>query len=759
MARLLALVGLVAARAADVAAEAATQEVQLRPTPSDYVMKGFAYGPVPLTERASATVNIPGDDFMGEEAKPLWGSRGRGDLELMQRIGANTIRLYGNDPRHNHGPFLDLAGELGIDVIPGLSDWPYTQMPGNCAAATDFDCYQQVKHAYANNLRNGWLRNGAYHPALQNAIVINEPELKLGSVNQPRLWTRAIVSAIDGMLDAEREANVSGPLINFSVPFSFAVCTTCWQPLGGSKPGLGQMMSLHRAMQHPESVGYVPRNDLAVFYQQRFTNSYNTANPARDIRPLFLDAYESVFPATPVYIGEFHSPHTRSELGLGISEVLDLARSHHLFLGMAFFEWQVRYDKGGSEMDFGMFGLGSYQITQMTFMDGGDYPVWCLTPVMEEGAPASIAAELTSAYEGAGVDFAALCQPHPEKVTFDEAGLRAILALGDAAQTAGFVARAVRQGGGSVVDASAMRAFASGVVGFDAMLAALAGLPAWASWDEHAACVADRDADIAVLGPVLQRACEDWFDCSRVPVPCSGNSWDFADYVFSTYHTAQGTSRWGCHFDSVARLAARAADFAAEDSRCIVSTDAATTALTEEGWAAVRTRGSAAVAAFAGRVVLELLGAEPAPHAQLAAFAATAPANSLHELRQALEPLSWVCGGSTGRVCTEVPADADQADIDDVDTNATESGGSEGEGGSADLPGAEGGSFLNGVRSGEPMWWRPLAFAALGLLVLLAGLVTCCYVVLAKRCRGPRTAGTAAAAATLAPSPTGMAGP
>lgn len=37
-------------------------------------------------------------------------------------------------------------------------------------------------------------------------IVINEPDLKIPGISKPKEFCRAIVSAIDGMLDAEKDA-------------------------------------------------------------------------------------------------------------------------------------------------------------------------------------------------------------------------------------------------------------------------------------------------------------------------------------------------------------------------------------------------------------------------------------------------------------------------------------------------------------------------------------------------------------------------
>eukprot|EP00418_Pyrodinium_bahamense_P083834 CAMPEP_0179053940 /NCGR_PEP_ID=MMETSP0796-20121207/22532_1 /TAXON_ID=73915 /ORGANISM="Pyrodinium bahamense, Strain pbaha01" /LENGTH=200 /DNA_ID=CAMNT_0020750553 /DNA_START=1 /DNA_END=599 /DNA_ORIENTATION=+ len=191
----------------------------------------------------------PEDDFMSEAAKPLWGPRGRHDLKVIKQLGANTVRLYGNNPANDHRSFLEEAQALGLGVVVGISDYPYIQMPGNCMS-TQQNCYQQVKESYLGNLRGGFLQeNRTYHPALRQVIVINEPDLKAPGIASPRLFIRAIISAIDGMLGAEKAANVTGALPNFTATFSFGVCSEC--SAFATVPSLGQMWQLRDAMLNP----------------------------------------------------------------------------------------------------------------------------------------------------------------------------------------------------------------------------------------------------------------------------------------------------------------------------------------------------------------------------------------------------------------------------------------------------------------------------------------------------------------------------
>ncbi len=118
----------------------------------------------------------------------------------------------------SHNSFLDEAHEQGLKVVPGMSDFPYTQMlPGRCIQ-TNYDCFNQSRDSYALNLQTGFLTEfQEYHPALSYFILINEPDLKMPSTTTtepggPRHMARAVVSAFDGLLEAEKLANVTGNL-------------------------------------------------------------------------------------------------------------------------------------------------------------------------------------------------------------------------------------------------------------------------------------------------------------------------------------------------------------------------------------------------------------------------------------------------------------------------------------------------------------------------------------------------------------------
>jgi len=356
------------------------------------VLKGISYAPVPLKSARDPLSGrpFPDDDFMSSETTALWGPKGRHDLRVLRELGANAVRLYGNDPSLNHSDFMDEAMAQGLHVIAGISNYPYLQMEGNCKT-TNLNCYSQVKAAYRKNLENGFVRlqSRTYHPALRTMILINEPDLKFLPPMRPDKFCKPLVSALDAVLDAEREMGIVGAAPNFTVTFSFGVCTHCKDHK--RNPGIGQMAALRNAMRKPESVGYKARNDLWAAYQTRFENSVNTANPAKGrdgFEELFLKPYDRYFQGTPVFVGEYHSPEAVDQLK-DLEDIMGLAAdTSTLLMGISFFEFQVRYDKAGAEMMFGMFGLGDEHFGSVSFntaqsSTGIDaFASWCLSPML-----------------------------------------------------------------------------------------------------------------------------------------------------------------------------------------------------------------------------------------------------------------------------------------------------------------------------------------------------------------------------------------
>ncbi|CAJ1396150.1 unnamed protein product [Effrenium voratum] len=355
------------------------------------VMKGVSYGASPLK---TTGVLLTDDDFMTDITGAMWDSWGRGDLDLLKSMGVNTLRMYGNDLNYSHRSFLDGALKRDMDIIVGLSDWGFIQGPDPCEKK-GYLCFDQVYEAYKGNLLKGFaIKNYTmYHPALKALIISNEPDLKV----HPRTDVcRAMISSLDAILQAEKDLNVTGNPIALTVTFSFA-------SFGKDPPGLGQMEELYGCLQNPEAAptNYTPKNDVLSAFKQRWVHSFNTAAPGHVVEELFLDKYHkssfwSEEMKIPLFIGEYHSVHVGAKDDLPILVGDALSPKYPFFRGYNFFEFSVRYDKGGSEEAFGMFGYGDCPLLDMNY-SGQVYTVWNLVPSPDKyGYPLSVA--LSNAY-------------------------------------------------------------------------------------------------------------------------------------------------------------------------------------------------------------------------------------------------------------------------------------------------------------------------------------------------------------------------
>eukprot|EP00930_Biecheleria_cincta_P045944 TRINITY_DN3166_c0_g1_i1.p1 TRINITY_DN3166_c0_g1~~TRINITY_DN3166_c0_g1_i1.p1 ORF type:complete len:567 (+),score=91.96 TRINITY_DN3166_c0_g1_i1:75-1775(+) len=531
------------------------------------IIKGISYGPVPL-KTADGAPQLPEDDWMVEAAKPMWGQRGRGDLRIIKQLGANMVRLYGNNPSESHSSFLDEAQAEGLKVAPGMSDWPFYQMgPGSCRD-TNYDCFQQVKEQYARNLQTGFLTTSrTYHPALEYFILINEPDLKMpptatvGSPEGVLLMGKALISSFDAVLEAEKEANVSGNLINFTAAFSYAICTAC--PKYAYRPLLGQIDTLTDAMRFPEKYKYAPRNNLTQAFLTRWTNSFNTQNPAGDMRPYFLDIYEEKYPGTPIFIAEYHKPGL--PLTDDVTDILSLAAGSKLFRGISFFQYQVAYWKGGSEEAFGLFGLGDTSIAEMPYY-GTNYKVWCLEPAWPKAASSqSLPASLSQVYGGRGIDATSLCLPSPASVQLSAEGFAAITSQKSPQRLAAFTKRVVEHMGATVIDEEALSRFSDDYLKaaktFADMVVAISYRPPWVLFNDAAECVADRQAFASQVASAISWVCGHAasVNCSTIPDDCKGNVFTTGDFLFSQWYRKSAPDPLGnCYFGGAAMYASPA---------------------------------------------------------------------------------------------------------------------------------------------------------------------------------------------------------
>jgi len=633
------------------------------------VLKGISYAPVPTKTMGEA---FPIDDFMSVSVGALWDDNGRGDLKVMQKLGANTIRLYGNDPHVDHQQFLQAADAHGLRVMVGMSNRPFADAPNACSK-NGWDCYEQTKAQYAANLERGFLQEDrSYHGALSHVIIANEPDHKAPSMNEPRLFCKAIISALDGMLSAEKEAKVQGNLVKFAATFSFSICQACSNYT--TFPGLGQMYDLRAAMLDPSTVSYKPKNDLREAYEQRFHHSFNAQSPAFAIEAEFLEIYSAEF-REPFFIGEYHAPLVAQQSDL--LAIMKLAEDpSNNFMGICFFEFQTSYWKGGSELAFGMLGLGDVALTTFN-ANGVPYIAWCLDNVPDpHQSGMTLVQAVTQAFGGEGYDFSEACLFDPAKVPVSKEGYQLILRQSNTARMMKFVERLVGHLGGVAIDDAGLMDFTSGYSGqagplagdFDTMVGVLQEThPSWARWDDvSAACVVDQNTLPQALEEAVEYACATipgilpTFNCSVVPPQCNGTVQTLADYLFSLYYDHVGFSDplVNCFFGGSAQYAPRET-YKKWDNSCVVTHDPKSTALTQEGYDAVlETKDADSVAQLIERVLKVRFHENIRDISGLADFASNKSANlprSFEQLMVVLRNVPWTCDGDTHRQCSSDP--------------------------------------------------------------------------------------------------------
>merc|ERR1740121_1513531 len=362
---------------------------------SDVSIRGVAYAPLPCT--GSCMVS---EDMLQEGYQPLWGAPpARNDLQIIEDLGANTVRLYhsiGLEGPGDNGLFLDRAGALGLDVMPGYHT--YNAIYGGCP---QFDCYATWKSYTLKAFEQGFRRGDGWHPAISVLLLFNELDFFRGYGRT--VHARAAISALDGVLAAEREAGVEPGRVKLSIAWSNAP----GESLDGKVKGfaLWAFQDVASCVANPSLAEYKPRTSQALLeeaYKTRWAHSINVQTPG--ILGYMKKHYHR-FEPVPWFIGEYgavgmSSASIKAELQTMEEAAQDL---NDPFMGMNMFQFQAAYFKGGPEMNFGLFRLGDREISKTgDICDKGmgckTFPVHCLTldkgslPAFVEGRAEAVAA-------------------------------------------------------------------------------------------------------------------------------------------------------------------------------------------------------------------------------------------------------------------------------------------------------------------------------------------------------------------------------
>lgn len=303
---------------------------------------------------------------------PQWSAEGRDDLGIIKRIGANAIRLYhpiGEDKApQDHGGLLDAALGQGLKVFGAVHQY---------LTCNEDDCYTSWNKAVADGFKQGFKKDGVWHPSVWAINMINEVDA-MGV--DPPAQVKRIISAVDGLLDAEQAAGISTP-VNMTSCFTTAIAA----PLGGGDATVYHGFSSMEAwLKDNTLVQYTPKKrsiaDLASAINSRWIHCVNAQIPWNNgLKGMIADHYDSFLPR-PWIIGEMgyngaHQDVITSEL----QEMETYAEGGHGFAGSFFFQFQTAYFKIGPELNFGIFGLGENVIGKTGTVGGRTWDVHCLT--------------------------------------------------------------------------------------------------------------------------------------------------------------------------------------------------------------------------------------------------------------------------------------------------------------------------------------------------------------------------------------------
>lgn len=342
-------------------------------------MRGIAYGALPCKHPHCSQVDgYVSEDMVQEAYEKEWGSSGRDDLSIMAHLGANVVRLYhslGLDMKSDHGAFLDHAQEVGLSVLPGFHSY---------APCPEHNCYETWKQATLDGFQHGYLKGNDWHPAILALILLNEPDF-FGS---PQERMRLMLSAVDGVLAAEKMAGVRSSRVQFSITWSFGVGTSVDGKVTG--PGIFGFQDALAGFADPTLADYVPRCDvkeLQNVFKTRWVNGVNVQAPWDYVKAVIYEDYRHLFGSTPWFIGEYGANgQTSSTIQRDLEDMEQLAYDDPTFVGSAFFQFQTAYFKTGSELNFGMFSLGDQKLytivpDKTTCPACADsWPVYCLSP-------------------------------------------------------------------------------------------------------------------------------------------------------------------------------------------------------------------------------------------------------------------------------------------------------------------------------------------------------------------------------------------
>jgi len=305
-----------------------------------------------------------------------------------------------------------------MNVLPGY----HTEIANYNSECPKYDCFDTWKSATLKGFKHGFKTGKSWHPAVAALVLLNEPDFfeDAPKCKPHGSWCRvkAAISALDGVLAAEKEAGVSAGHVKLTVTWSFAMRTSIDSKVRG--PGIYGFQDMVAAVQDPQIAQYTPKSshsELQEAFRTRWVHGLNTAAPWNYVKDIISKDYSQFLP-TPWFVGEYGANgQDEATIQSDLRSMQDFASRGDQFLGAAIFQFQTSYWKGGAEMNFGLFGLGDEQVgntgevCDRVSFHCRTWPVHCLTTDLShlQGSAARRAQAVASAW-GGSIKRAALCR-------------------------------------------------------------------------------------------------------------------------------------------------------------------------------------------------------------------------------------------------------------------------------------------------------------------------------------------------------------
>lgn len=310
----------------------------------------------------------------GYEAQ--WGANGRDDLGTISLLGGNAVRLHssiGLDYQHKHDGFLDRAEEVGIHVIPGY----HTQM-----LCDEFDCFNSWKDATKQAWQKGYMKDKKWHPAISMIVVQEEPDvMNFGGSEDPptcsskpenKCWIKAMLSAIDGVLMAEKEQGITAAnganLPNLTVAWSMGSRDSIDGKFTEAIGYFGFQDTVLGISDPVKIAGYHPKigvDALKHAFETRWTHSMNVYSSWEFIKGKVGPIYKS-FEPTPWAIMRFDlNTKEPSDVSADLTSIDQEAQSPgSYFVGATTYTFQKKYEEAAATDGIFKLGAGTAPMTK-----------------------------------------------------------------------------------------------------------------------------------------------------------------------------------------------------------------------------------------------------------------------------------------------------------------------------------------------------------------------------------------------------------